>query len=114
MEHNCLYVAIIYCIFHLLKLQTVCVVLCTLLSFPIQKTQKYLVKWEEGYVASKLHVYEQPVEFSFLHTCDLASISVPEQLAKTPFLQFPHQASFPIFRSPYLKFCGGGNYAVLQ
>ena len=86
--------------------------MCTLLSFLIQKTQKYLVKWEKrgGYVTSKLHVYRAAwrIQLStYLWPGLYSHISIPELLAKTPFLQFPHQASFPIFRSAHLTlaFC---------
>ena len=60
--------------------------MCTLLSFPIQKTQKYLVKWEKGggMLPPSCTYTEQPVEFSFLHTCDLASIRIFLSLSCLP------------------------------
>ena len=70
--------------------------MCTLLSFLIQKTQKYLVKWEKGrggMLPPSCTYTEQPEEFSFLHTCDLASIRIFLSLSCLPtsFLHSPGQ-----------------------
>ena len=74
--------------------------MCTLLSFLIQKTQKYLVKWEKGrggMLPPSCTYTEQPEEFSFLHTCDLASIRIFLSLSCLPtsFFYIPQVSSFP-------------------
>ena len=53
----------------------------------------------EGEIADSLPVFHIQLLYVALASGHIFS-PVPELLAKTPFLQIPHQASFPILRSP--------------
>ena len=53
----------------------------------------------EGQIADSLPVFHIQLLNVALASGHIFS-PVPELLAKTPFLQIPHQASFPILRAP--------------
>ena len=89
--------------------------MCTLLSFLIQKTQKYLVKWEKrgGYVTSKLHVYRAAwrIQLStYLWPGLYSHISIPELPAHI-FFTFPRSAAFPALPKTNVRE-GGRKYVI--
>ena len=75
--------AVLYCIIHLLNLHTVCVH-----SFPFLSKKHKNILWNGkkggGMLPPSCTYTEQPVEFSFLHTCDLASIRIFLSLSCLP------------------------------